>query len=312
MDIHEAAGTYDGKGLRGIKGAKGILYLEKEVQAGKIKIGTGALKDILHNHVVLSFDAGLIVEVTGSVIAATMTNDGIEADVAFFDLPSGSKYDDVDPYVDQKQKEMEYLQPDMEELKTNHGKTVDPVAYEEHLKAFEKYGKKIHGFNSKRKNKKRANRKNRKKQGHYMKQALKALQMACAIMKDKRPGINGAPIILWGNPTFNPCMKGFRATAPKKLIKFFSKYFLIIMVNEHMSSQNCPNCLEKLVLMPNSRTRKWRCDRGCKMNNKPRGEDVQGQDQLVVNKDKSATCNFFTIFCCLMVTGKRPKKFIPY
>jgi hypothetical protein len=260
--------------------------------------------------VLLSFDAGITVELTGSAIVATMTNQGIEADVAFFEVPSGSKYEAVDPYVDQKVQDMEYLQPDMEELKINHGQTVDPVAYQKHLDAFHENGKRIHGFNSKPKNLKKADRKNRKKQGHYIKQAFKSLQLACAMMSGKE-GLTGAPIILWGIPTFNPCMKGFRATAPKKLIKFFSKFFMVIMVNEHMSSQNCPNCLKKLVLITNSRTRKWRCDHGCKMNIKPRGSAVLGQVNLVVNKDEGATCNFFTIFCCLMITGKRPRQFLP-
>ena len=44
LNIHQAAGTYEGGGLRSIKGAKGIMYLEAGMKKERIDFGPEELR----------------------------------------------------------------------------------------------------------------------------------------------------------------------------------------------------------------------------------------------------------------------------
>lgn len=312
LNIHEAAGTYTGGGLRSIKGAKGKLYLEAGIKNGRIDIGPEQLKEITDNHVLFCSDCGIKTASSSTVHVCKWTENGIETEYSQYDIKSDAKYRaGIDSYVSERAEEMEVFQEHRNQLRHHHGRTLDPDMYANHLQAFRQYGRPILNANCQKKNLASEAKKDHCQRRYWMSEALKALEMTRA-MQIKNPGMNGAPIFIWGDPTFNPCMKGFRPASPKKMISFFSRFFFVIIVKEHMSSQRCPKCLSFLTQAHGKCNRRWTCTGDCKMDYKPRGSpNATHQIPLTWNKDVSASCNFLIIFIHLMISGKRPVAFIP-
>ena len=276
----------------------------------RIAFGPEELKQITDNHVLFCSDCGIKTASSSTVHVCTWTEDGIETEYSQYNIESDSKYRaGIDSYVEERAEEMAQFQEDRNQLRHHHGRTLDPVMYQAHLDTFKRCGKPILDANCQKESLAKEAKKDHCQRKYWMSEVLKALEMTRA-MQQKYPERKGAPIFIWGDPTFNPCMKGFRPASPKKMIRFFSRFFFVIVVKEHFSSQRCPICLSFLKRAHGSCNRRWTCTGGCQMDNKPRGSPTPlGKIPLTWNKDVSASCNFLIIFIHLMVSGKRPDAF---
>jgi hypothetical protein len=56
----------------------------------------------------------------------------------------------------------------------------------------------------------------------------------------------GVPLIVAGNPTFSPNVKGKRSVAPKSLLRWLSKFFTVLVVDEYNTSKVKHRCSEIL------------------------------------------------------------------
>jgi hypothetical protein len=71
-------------------------------------------------------------------------------------------------------------------------------------------------------------------------------------------------------------MKGKRAAPPKQLIKYLSRFFTVLIVDEFNTSQFCGQCDSKFSYQKSIRMYTCNCER------------KDGGGTLVVNKDRSA------------------------
>ena len=128
------------------------------------------------------------------------------------------------------------------------------------------------------------------------KKKKKHLSQCHAIAPEK----TGAPILVIGKPTFASSMKGHRAAPPKQLIKFLSRFFTVLLVQEFHTSQYCGQCDSKMEPYQQS-IRMYTCN--CQRS------DEGGP--LIVNKDRSAALAMIRIATNLLAHGSRPRIYCP-
>jgi ribosomal protein S27AE len=212
----------------------------------------------------------------------------------------------IDSYIDNVQAAMEPFQDDVRAMGRNHGRTTNPAAYTQHKNTFPGNSEGLLHFNESPA---------RLDQRHRLRNRVRSfwagipniiLEMADSLSRQYDGGVRRLvpPMIIVGDPKFNPSMKGKRSVAPKKLINYLKRFFLVIIVNEYLSSQKCPKCCSQLTQFEPSSYRRWQCG-SCTMARN------QQQVPLIVNKDVSAGLNFFKIVVTTLATGRRPAVFSP-
>jgi hypothetical protein len=113
------------------------------------------------------------------------------------------------------------------------------------------------------------------------------------------PNSRNAPVLLIG-----------KAKCSIDMRRFLSNNFLTVIINEAMSSQRCPKCHDFLIVVPDTRFRRWTCPNiPCNQYTTTDNDGVVRTDNTDFNKDTSATLHFIYIFLFLIHFGKRPLPF---
>jgi ribosomal protein L37AE/L43A len=212
----------------------------------------------------------------------------------------------VDDFIRDKAERSVYLQEAFRDLAENHSKTIDSDQNALHEEAFNKSGQKVLDHNYQESELEYSKKLKNRKKAHYAQIGNTILAFVDA-MESKYGKKEGVPIILLGIPTFSGSMPGLRPSAPKKVVEITARHFCVIMIDEYLTSQLCPCCNKFLIQVSTKSKRIWRCD-SCTV---PVPGDPSRVKPLIVNKDVSASLNFFTIFACLLWTGTRPNVFMP-
>lgn len=296
-----------GGGLRDIHGAKGLLYLESAAKRGQIVTGKQQVTDLFDNHPFICFDPGRKNDAgVTAVVASTVGEEVlIHAKKHLFVAETRYRETGVDAHIVDPE-----MKPETKHLKAlaqTSGRTRDPEKYKSFGGVFKSDGRKmVKNSCERRLLQKRAKLRNRTT-SYWCSINSMILALADSVRRDSgRSSNTGAPIIIFGNPTFSASAKRQRSGAPKKLLRYLKRFFTVVVVGEYNTSKLCPQCQQALHLIDPEGFRMWRCG-FC------RSRCVNGNHEVYhdfdVNKDISASLNMFHIFYYLMATGERPPEF---
>ena len=287
-------------GLKSIDGYKGIIQFDKF--ATYFTNDISAAKELLDTHPIVGIDLGVDTHVSMVTLNGTID----EHDNGGFDLNStwieklfkgraAYASQGIDDYMEPL---IQQQQPHVERLSEYVCRTNDTEEYLDYANVFKQVSPLLieNSYSTETLNAKFY--KDRRKESYYRSIANRILSQCHAIAPDKK----GAPILVIGNPTFSATMKGHRAACPKLLIKYLSRFFTVIIVNEYNTSKLCCQCCVPLESFQDS-IRFYQCAGGCQRSN--------GGGPLIVNKDRSAALAMIRIFITLLATGSRPPMYCP-
>ena len=147
------------------------------------------------------------------------------------------------------------FQEDITRLSECHGRTLDKDEYSSHTEAFQECSDRLitRSFSTEAL-KNRSQLQNRKRS--YLDCQV---EMIKEFTRQSGKGEN-PPILVIGKPTFNSSIKGKKSACPKKTIEFLRRFFVVVVIDEHNTSKNCPQCFEFLALKNGQKgTRIWEC-----------------------------------------------------
>jgi hypothetical protein len=127
-------------------------------------------------------------------------------------------------------------------ISVNSGRTYDSEKHEAFVKTFNEHGYKILAENSKPQMSQLRNNLKKNKQ----RQMFELVNILVAHAEAIRGSRKGVPIIVVGNPTFSPTVKGKRSVSSKSLLRWLSKFFVVLVVDEYNTSKVIHRCSEIL------------------------------------------------------------------
>ena len=343
-----------GQGLSHIKGAKGTLHLEAAIHDHLIKYGKDVLHEILADHPIVSVDPGQLNEISATAIVGKLGEDG-KVKAHWFNKILKTKRrinaSGIDYVIKERKKERDRKK--INKLKNSNMRTLDEEEFDKGSATFTEVGGELLEANYHEANLRRNAHKSNRSRSYMASVPNTFLAMVDALVEYK--GICeagqqiGAPIIVFGRPTFKPY-----GAAPKKMIEYLKRFFTVVTIDEFNTSKLCAHCSMPLTHWSKAKGyRMWICEHGCMKQPRsggPKGTDehskTKGKDsvskgraktkgkepveeqpkgkgprkrrplneyekerRLIVNKDKSATLNIFKVFCWLMGTGNRPPQY---
>jgi hypothetical protein len=267
--------------------------------------GPQEAKDVFGNHIITAVDPGVHNTAGMVTVAADLeASDGAASLVGRFvpsKISTARYYQETSTRT--KDRNMREYSGCIKALSEFNPRTANTEKLKLFKDSYVKNSKPIRLYNQSRGNLAEARLRRLKKQRFWstvvneIREQIKALQKL-------HPKKTGAPIILFGDGNFSS--KGHRQAPNKFLLKYLSKFFLVVIINEAYTSQNCPKCFGKLKKIEETGTRHWYCDAGDCRSTKKGGVKA---DRFLVHKDISAPMNFVTIFAQLLLTGTRPPRF---
>ena len=296
-----------GSGLSDIRGAKGLLYVEAAARKGQMVTGKKAVDDLLNNHPFVCIDPGRKNDAgVTAVVASTVKEDLIVHAKKYVSVAkiryrnTGVDAHIIDPEVT----------PDAQRVKAlaqTSGRTNDPAKYGRFKEGFRGDGRPLVTASCQRKLLKKRGKLRNRTTSYWCSMNSMILSLTDSVRRDSgRSCDTGAPIIVFGNPTFSASAKGQRSGAPKKLLRYLKRFFTVVVVGEYNTSKLCPQCRQPLELIDPEGFRIWKC-RYCRSRCLNGNHEVY--HEFVVHKDISASLNMFHIFYYLMATGERPPEF---
>jgi hypothetical protein len=279
------------------------------------KRGLEEVIKILKAHILMAIDPGVILT-AGAVFAAMDLECKLDCSIkdAFarlcgvfikYKLKTSRYYEaTTDSFTREQNADMKAYKDDIAELKEHHPRTTDHAELRAYSKNFLESSDPLRRHNQDPKVLKAKSRSKSKKERFWANFVNEILAHVDAL-RDRFPDKNRTPIILFGGGKFQA--KGHRSPPTTYMMRYLARFFLVIVVDEEFTSQNCSKCTKKLEKMEENGTRHWFCKNSvcCSVNKK----DGSKYDKFIVHKDKSAPLNFTTIFASLLLTGKRPTAF---
>ena len=294
-------------GLSGIP-TKGLMNLEEAVENRIVKLGREALRDLLGDHPIVCVDTGVVNELALAIVIASLDeNNKVSAHATKYFFKTATRYAEsgVDAVIDEANEEnKEY---ELVAMSEHSGSTMDYEEYNDFLNTVKEKGTPILDRNFDEKHLKRKHELANRVRSFWAGIPNMILALVDEMVSRYGPHMKGAPLLVFGKPTFEAAKKGKRAAAPKKLLEYLQRFFAIVTVGEYNTSKLCPCCAKEMERFNTCGYRLWTCKHGCMGQE---GTKAEGKP-LVVNKDYSAAINFFKIMSHLIVTGSRPEAFQP-
>ena len=307
LQLSQVAGKrLTGTGLSSIRGARGLLWLEKAIRERRVLIGPKAMLDVVGRHTIVCVDLGIVNEMSLSVIVAKVDENGhVTCRYLNHLFRTVARYTDSGVEVYVRDRRLDVSKFDLEALANFHGRKLSAEEYEKYVDVITSatVGEAILADNYSEENlDKRAKLENRKR-SHWCAMLNTILALVDAAerkqLTPEEMESRGAPIIVVGRPTFKSSMRRKRPAAPKKIIDYLKRFFAVVVIDEFNTSKLCHKCHRQLQRHSTRGYRLWKCSK-CK--------DAKGGN-LVVHKDISATLAMFKIFTYLLATGARPPQY---
>lgn len=273
-----------------------------------MRTGPDAQAELLNNHTFVVIDPGVVNEMAATFIVSKVDEAGnvtTKHVTRLFSTFSRMISSGVEAHVLARQAEMVAFELGL--LSKNSGRTLSLENYKAFRRLTETVGYKLlqHNYSSQTLDLK-AKLVNRVR-SYWCSILNTILAFVDGMERRYCPGSEdrGAPIIIFGDPKFNPCMPGKPPAAPKFLIDYLKRFFPVLIVDEFHTSKLCPKCETEMELASTDGFRFWKCNRGCW-----HGHDGGGGPDTV-NKDVTATLNMFKIFANMIRNGQRPVRYNP-
>lgn len=309
ITIDELAGrrSPEKPGLSGIhmNGFTGYMHLEPAVESGLLEIGEPGLQQMVDDRVIIGIDPGVVFEVGMIAVRAkyNCTKEGERFVDGFFKKSKrrGSaryKAMGVDQHMVEAKTRLAEFNANVTKLSENHGRTVDQEGYLRFKKIFSEETPALINSNHSEPAIQSRTKLRRRKQRYWSRLMNRVLALVDSMYtKDELKSGTKSPIVVIGGGSFGAC-RGHRSAAPAKLIDMLRRHFMVVIVDEHLTSQKCPKCYNQLKQLDNKSVRYWRCENGACQTKK--------DQQFVVNKDISAAMHMFNILVSTVGWGRRP------
>ena len=180
-----------------------------------------------------------------------------------------------------------------------HGRTMNVEEYKQHVAVFERTNKDRISKNVGQESRMLAFKGTRLKQRYWSGVLDRLFAMVDHLHESAGVPRTKSPVVVIGDTTMGS-MNGHQTVLSKWIVSFLSRFFTVITLNEHNTSQKCCKCLGQLEQF-GSGVRLKQCNSDtCQNNNRP----------FIVNRDINAPMNMTTILVSLLVHGKRPRAFM--
>ena len=283
-------------------GSKCLINLASAMKAGEIELGVREAKTLFDKRLLVSIDPGLVnlAAITFTIGSYDDTRKKYDGNFAkkMISAKSVSTATGLDKYISDRNIESAILQPSIDDLTFNHGRVMDLNEYQAHVKSFEENSTLPLAAHNSRQSRRYHARLQSKKQRFWS----SAVNLIFAVNDQMNIGSDKTPIIFFGDGNFAN-VKGCQSGNYTWLKQYLSRFFTVLIVGEHNTSQRCPKCFGQLDMHePKKGVRVKRCMH-CP------GGGPGGT--FVVNRDVSAGMNLVTIVLCMVITGSRPAAFSP-
>lgn len=301
-------------------GFRGIINLDEAIKKGLLDTGPRALSELLHNRVLIGADPGVINSVSLVAVLGDFDEDTGIIRGGFVKTMLKNAENQLRSGLDRRttyrQRQMQQFDVGIQQLAKNHPRTMDPTEYESFLKSFNEQGSAILESNSSRRELMLKELARRKRQSQYM----DFLHSILALCDGLDGALDKAPVLILGSATFG-AVRGRMSPFPGPgwLRRFLSRYFLVVLVNEHNTSQKCPKCFEKMQRVNMNDVRHFCCSK-CRPDPRIDFRDTteviaekqrlsRNRGRFLVNKDISAAMNMVSLALAMLLTGQRPLQF---
>jgi len=282
-------------------GFKGLVNFASGIKTGEIVTGEEAAKDLIDNRLIVSIDPGLVnlAAITfafGRYNSSTTSFDGQFAK-KLISAKSVSRDTSLTNYINRANESNEFANL-IDELSKQHGRTMNVADYMAHSTAFQANAEPLLQAHNSRQARRSHARLQSKKQRFWS----NTVNLIFAFNDAMANGSNKTPIIIFGDGSFGN-VKGCQSGNYTWLKQYLSRFFTVLIVNEHNTSQKCPKCFGQLKMHEPTKGVRVKCCEKC-VGHGPTGK-------FVVNRDVSAGMNMITIVLCMILSGKRPAQFSP-
>lgn len=211
--------------------------------------------------------------------------------------------------------EVKHLPSPIQQLQTHHARTMKSTEYDAHCPVFKKVAPVLLEVNQSDNALMRKNKLRRSKQQYMSDFVNRIWSMAddhyLEQLKTDPNVVLKSPVILFGDGS-SSSMKGQRSTNPVAMLDYLKRFFTVLVINEHNSSQQCPKCWKQMEYLKGKGVRVKTCkNEACKSQPKPKkdGDPLPSKVDFIVNRDIAAPVNFISIAIGLVMAGKRPEPF---
>lgn len=186
----------------------------------------------------------------------------------------------------------------LEQLSHDHGKTMATEDYKKFGVEFKALEPLLLENNMNRDRRRSVHHAQRKRQSYYS-DFVNTLFAVCEQLCGDAPMLK-MPVIVFGSAKIR-ALRGHRAPNSMWLRRYLSNSFLVLLINEHNTSQKCPECFGQAK--PREK-REWTMKRctTCK-----RGSN--NEFDFLYDRDYGATKNMMSTALALLRFGKRPAPF---
>jgi len=296
------------------KNFHGKIYIDGMVKKGECETGLEAAKELFNDRSIMEMDAGFVLSLGVTVSEGKINEETNEYEGKFkrYKMSSKGRYQNsgIDDHLAQRQKrdnENEEIKVGRQHLYENNCQMMDPTEYQKHIDAVNSDSTRILMDDSWSMEKLKAlGHRDVLAQRFWSNFKNNLLAIAESNHREYSPGtkMEKAPVLIFGDGSF-ATMRGQRATCPSKILDYLSRFFLVIVVGEHNSSQKCPKCWEQMDLVKNQTGYRLKyCKGDCRQTG-----DVS--KRFIVHRDISAPINMLSIVISLVWFGFRPEAFAP-
>lgn len=316
VSIATLAGTRDPEkpGMAGLRGRHndnfhGRINFDFAVASGHMKTGERELEK-LNDTVLIGMDLGVTSEVT--MVCARFkycaASRGFTGEFKRTSRGGAARYLKMgaDRHLADKAKLLASALVDIGAYADQHGRTMDADLYSKFAQSFTSAKQKLFAINHSEEAATLASRSRRQKMRYWSHLQNEILALVDSLYtKEELAKGTPSPILVIGDPTFGSCA-GHRSAAPAEFIDHMKRSFLVVVVDEYMTSQKCPKCFSPLEKIDEKSIRYWQCTNSRCLSNTPADQQVSTQ-RFTVNKDVSASMNMINVFWSLLGWKTRPR-----
>jgi len=295
---------------------KGIVPIESLIEKKTVEIGLEPAKELFQNRVIIPLDLGLVNDIgLTAVLGNFVADNSFDGKFKKILYSSDSRYKNagIDRHLQQRQQEdansLDY-QNGVENLQQNSARTMNVDQFKKHMDAFKsEMTTNLVNYNWKKDKLKLKQRLNIEKQRYWDNIKNDLLATTEALHEEAKIPFKKTPVLIIGKD-YTATMKNHRSTCPSFIINYFSRFFVVILLDEYLTSQKCPKCWSQMEYVEQQKGYRLKF---CKCCRPQPSKEKDGTDKdigcFIVNRDISAPMNMFSIVLYLMLYGVRPKEF---
>jgi hypothetical protein len=285
-------------------GFAGLFGLDTSVTAGETEIGMEAARNLFHERPIIVMDPGINKLVAVEVFYGHVVDEGgynfYKSESVRFAMSSAEQFHktgtaDLIHRVNEEQANLHGLP-----RRYYHGKTLISEDYKNFGLEFKEREAILLGMNTERRRRRAVHYAQRKRQRYYSHFVNTLFAVCERLCSDANAPMIKMPVIVFGSAKIHP-VRGHRAPNSMWLRRYFANHFLVLLINEHNTSQKCPVCFGQSQSREKNEWTMKRCT-ACK-----RGPN--DEYDFCYDRDYGATKNMLSIALALLRFGKRPTPF---